>query len=762
MVSPITRFGLLDAIQPFCRGDAAALRYPQRGKLGIGWIYGEEDYKRAIDAFRAGTLLGETFNSINKQGVKYVIQSPERLGLVPHRDDMVRAFCIDLDDHTGDGGNVGDLESLKRFIGADPVVFTSRGGKGLHCVFILRKPMPISAFLGWLKGWGFNRSEMPEVFPKTDKLTQFWLPNEPNEQGGDTYVSGTLESCCVDALPDAPSRKLSIATLRFLMGMVRQPGRNDALNKAAFELRQKGVGRGEAEALCKQACRLCGLYAEEPEQCDTTFESGFSAGMSQAGSKKSVARDHGGLPGEIKFRRLDGIGNGERFVDACGGNVRYCFETESWFVWDETRWCTDRPDLIEWWAKLAARRIIQERDAAIENARAEGKSDDEIKVIKQAYDAHIASAARLKGVQDMLKLSQSEPGVRVRPDELDADPMLLGVENGAIDLRNGTLRPPCRDDLITKSTHVAFDPNARAPIWQQFLRRIMSEDDEMIAYMQRAAGYSLTGSTTEQVLFFLYGNGQNGKSVFVSMLSAILGDYASKMPCEMLMRSDRVSSASATPDVARLKGSRIAVFSELDEDQKFNESRVKDLTGSDRVVARPLYQEPFEFEPSHKLWIYGNHRPEITGTDYGIWRRLHVIHFRVLISEVERDNELLSKLRGEREGILAWCVQGCIEWQRLGLSPPESISLAVDLYRDQSDSVAMFFEQRCEMYDDAKVTKAEMYAAFCSWIREENAKSMSQKAFGQRLARLGVDESRSGETRYWEGVRLVQPGDGCR
>lgn len=754
----IDRFQLLDWLAPNCEPDRACLLYPKKGSgLSPGWVMDRESVQRAIEAHRNGALEAEAFQSATKRGKPYRITGAVRLGLVPHRNGRVLVFCVDLDDH-GDGGTVHLAKAINRFIGAEPLTFSSKGGKGLHCFYRMAEPVRDEVFVQWAKAWGFNRQGEPEVFPKTTKNSQAWLPNEPNEHGGDAYISGDFDSCIVRSLPEAPTAKLTTATLRFLRGFVRCPGRNDALNRAAFELGQKRVPPKQAQRLCLRGARLCGLEQEEPEQTRTTFSSGFDAG-SRAPRVTTGERPPSDEPEPvIKLRRLDGIGNGERFIDQHGRDVRFCYELDSWLVWTGRRWSLDSQAQVEAMAKKTARLILKEMERALDEARDAGTPDDEIEAIEKAYRKQYISAARVHGVKDTLKMAQSEQGVKVSIPQIDANPMLLNVRNGTVDLATGRLRPHRRGDGITKLAPASFDPDADSTLWQEFLDRVFDGDEDLIAYIQRAVGYSLTGGVGEQCLFFLHGAGQNGKSVFIQTLLHVLGEYAQKAPTEMIMKQDRSSSGGATPDMARLRGVRLAVTAELEENQRMGEARVKDLTGADRIVARHLYREPIEFDPTHKLWIYGNHKPAIRGTDDGIWRRIRLIPFTVRIPDQEKDPDLTAKLGRERDGILAWAVRGCLEWQRDGLGLPHAVASATEAYRSESDRLGDFIEECCAVEMCARVGKSDLYAAYEAWCRQSGEYAMSKKKLGQRLAERGFEEERTKQQREWIGLRLIGGG----
>ncbi len=755
-LKPIDRLALLEWLEGNCERDRVALLYP-KGKQGLspGWVVGTEDVQRAIRAYRQGTLAEETFASTTKDGKPYRITKAQRLGLVPHRNGLVLIFCVDLDDHGDDGGTVHLAQAINRFFGAQPLTFTSKGGKGLHCFLRLTEPMEAKAFVAWAKAWGFNRQGAPELFPKTEKNTQAWLPNAPNEHGGDRYVSGTFESCKVSKLPEPPSVRLSSATLDFLRGFVRQPGRNDALNKAAYELGKHRVPRDEAQRLCLQGARLCGLEQEEPAQTQTTFDSGYNAGMA---APSPTASSGNGDPKVIRFRRLDGIGNGERFIDNFGQQVRYSHELDKWMVWTNKRWSLDGQVQVEAMAKKTARLILQEMQLALDEARSAGADDDELQKIETSYRKHQLSAARVNGVRDTLKMAQSEPGVKVHISQIDAGQMLFNAYNGTVDLTTGRMHAHQRTDGITKLARACYDPKAACPRWDAFLTRIFAGDTELIAFIQRAIGYSLTGDVGEQCLFFLYGTGQNGKSVFIQALLHVMGEYAQKAPTEMIMKQDRSNAGSATPDMARLRGVRLAVTAELEENQQMGEARVKDLTGADRIVARPLYRDPVEFDPTHKLWIYGNHKPLIRGTDEGIWRRIRLIPFTVTIPDREKDPHLLDKLRAERDGILTWAVNGCLAWQRSGLGAPRAVAEATEAYRHESDRLGAFLEECCVIHEYVRTGKQEVYAAYEQWCHDSGERPMSKKRLGQQLVERGIQEGRSMHERHWVGIGLQAEG----
>ncbi len=717
----IDRKELIEWLRPHCNTDAVALMYPKRDATGPGWVYGEQGVNRAVDSYIDGTLAQQSFDCTTKSGTPYTIEEAQRLGVVLHRDGLVRVICLDLDDHNDDGGNVNELSALSRFFGADPVVFTSKSGKGLHAFFELADPIPCDEWVSWLKAWGFNRAGEPEVFPKTKKLSQVFLPNEPNENGGDTYVSGSFRSCVIPELPAPPSALMDSASMRFLRGQIRQPGRNEALNATAFKMAQNRFPKHEARKLCFQGARLCGL--DEPET-ESTFESGYDSG--QAIPRRTRNQSQATPPGFS----LDGFGNAERFVHQFGDQARYYQDIKEWMVWDTTRWAV-KPDRMESMIKLSIRDIEDQ--------------------------SFLKRSSTKQGVDEVLRLARSEPDMTVRLHQLDGDSMAINCLNGTVNLRTGQIRPHNPRELHTKVTPVEFNPDDRCPIWEAFLDRIFDSDQELIQYMQRVAGYMLTGDTSEQCLFFMHGLGCNGKSVFASILLHILGDYGQRAPAEIVLKQER-TSGGPTPDKARMHGARLVITSELEDGQQFGEARIKDLTGGDRIVARGLYANTVEFDPTHKLLLYGNHLPNICGVDHGIWRRIRQIPFGVTIPDHERDPYLVEKLKEEASGILAWAVRGCLQWQEQGLGLPEAVRDATGAYQKTANIVSQFVDECCEVAAGISVTKADLKEAFCKWCDGNGEIPMSTKKLTSRIRALGIQDGRNSGARIWIGLGLSGMG----
>lgn len=440
------------------------------------------------------------------------------------------------------------------------------------------------------------------------------------------------------------------------------------------------------------------------------------------------------------------LGNAERFVEAHGENVRYLPAWKKWLIWTGQRWAIDDTLEVQRLAKATVRAMWRETEGL--------NADDKKYLVK-----HIMQSEQANKIDAMLRRVMSEPGIPVTPSQLDSDPWLLNVHNGVIDLRRGELRPHDRDLLMTKVAPVAYDPDAECPRWLSFLDRIMGGDQSLIDFLQRAVGYSLTGTTGERALFFQYGAGANGKSTFLEVMRALMSDYAQQADFTTFL--ERKGDQGPRNDIARLFGARVVTSSEVGEGKRLNESLAKTLTGNDTVTARFLHAEFFEFRPQFKLWLAANHRPIIRGTDPAIWDRIRLIPFEVSIPESERDPELKNKLLAELPGILAWAVQGCLLWLEQGLGKPAAVQQATDAYRRESDTLGSFLEDACSM-DPADATPAtDLYQAYKQWASENGEYEMSQTAFGIKLEERGISSEKRGRgnerKKYRLGIRLLVP-----
>jgi putative DNA primase/helicase len=503
------------------------------------------------------------------------------------------------------------------------------------------------------------------------------------------------------------------------------------------------------EILLAHRAQALGLGVLETQN---TIRSGLEAGMvrpRQTSGRVVPANDTGtpvlepvGVAGMVQARdRRTDLGNAERLVTRHGHDLRYCHIWGKWLVWDGRRWLVDASGEVVRRAKETVGAIYDEASAA----------SVELRGPLAKWGARSEARARIR---DMILLARSQEGIPVSPEELDADPWLLTVENGTLDLRTGQLLPHNRAHLITHLVPAAFDPQAQAPCWRAFLDRILTGNKALIAFLQRAVGYSLTGDTSEQVIFILHGRGANGKSTFLETLGHMLGGYAQRTPAETLLRQrgNRVSN-----DLARLTGARLVIAVEVEEGQSLAESLVKQITGGDRIAARFLYGEYFEFLPRFKLFLATNHKPQIRGTDQAIWRRIRLVPFEFSIPEAEQDRKLGLRLRAELPGILAWAVDGCLTWACHGLGTPPEVRQATEGYRGEMDPLAGFFEECCAKRPTARATVKALYQAYAQWCEANGERALSKRALSHRLRERGYEQGRGAKgVRYWKGIGLVQ------
>lgn len=433
------------------------------------------------------------------------------------------------------------------------------------------------------------------------------------------------------------------------------------------------------------------------------------------------------------------IGNAERLIAMHGRDLHYVTAWRSWLVWNGKRWQRDEVCELERKAKRTVRAIWRE-------ARSEKNKER-----KKDLSRHAIISEGNSRINAMIERARAEPGVAVRYQEFDQQPFLFNVKNGTLDLSTGEIHPHDRDHLLTKYTDVEYVEGATSPLWLAFLDKIFGGDQLLIDYLQRAVGYSLTGDTREQCLHLMHGTGSNGKSTFLEVLQALLGDYGVQADFATFVEK---KGDGPRNDVARLAGARMVRSSEIGEGKRLNESLVKSLTGQDTIAARYLYSEAFEFRPTFKLWLAANHKPVIRGTDHAIWRRVRLIPFTVTIRDDEKDETLKDRLLGELPGILQWAISGCESWLESGLNPPEVVTIATAAYKNESDILGSFLEECCELSPALEVSATELYTAYKRWAHENGEFELSQTAFGRRIEERGFDVRKNG-VKYRKGLRLL-------
>lgn len=435
------------------------------------------------------------------------------------------------------------------------------------------------------------------------------------------------------------------------------------------------------------------------------------------------------------------LGNARRLVRLAGQDLRYVHPWTRWLVWDGARWAADLTGAVERRAKMVVESIPLE-------AAAEPDETRRTRLLKHALTSQGARAIR-----NMIALAQSERAVAVPPEAFDRDPSLLNVQNGTLELRTATLRPHRREDYITKLVPVAYDPAAACPTFLAFLNTIFRGRATLIDYVQHWAGYSLTGDTREQALLLCHGTGANGKTTLMQALTGVLADYAATLAAETLL-ARKGDAGLIMNDLATLQGARFAVVVESDMGRRLSEALVKTITGGEPLKVKRLYADVYAITPTFKLWLGTNHKPVIRGTDKGIWRRMKLVPFDVVIPEAEQDHQLLEKLERERPGILRWAVEGCVAWYRHGLGTPDEVRQATAAYRGEMDPLADFFADRCVLDPAAHVPAADLYSNYTDWAKHAGETPLSQKALAGHLVDRGCIAGKKKGERGWTGLRL--------
>jgi putative DNA primase/helicase len=418
-----------------------------------------------------------------------------------------------------------------------------------------------------------------------------------------------------------------------------------------------------------------------------------------------------------------------QFSVAHADKLRYVALWGKWLIWNGSYWRFEETlkafDHARALCRAAAAEIIDPRMVKVAAGVANARTVAAVVSLARADRRHAATAA-----------------------QWDADPWLMTSSGTAIELRSATSRPPRLEDYCTKSA--AAYPNDRGcPLWLGFLDRITGSDSELQSYMQRVAGYCLAGITTEHVMFFLYGIGANGKSVFCNTLAGIWGDFAVTAPMETFVESQTDRHPT---ELAHLRGARLVVAHETERGRRWAESKIKALTGGDPITARFMRGDFFEYTPQFKVVIVGNHKPGLASVDEAIRRRLHLIPFTVTIPPAERDLQLVEKLRAEWGGILQWAIEGCLEWQRCGLAPPAAVLAATESYLADEDTFTRWIEECCLTGPYRWGSGNLLWSSWKTWSERNNERTGSRKAFAQAMIERSYDVSKSQGVRGYAGI----------
>jgi putative DNA primase/helicase len=425
---------------------------------------------------------------------------------------------------------------------------------------------------------------------------------------------------------------------------------------------------------------------------------------------------------------LTDVGLARRLVLEANGTLRYVREWRAWMAWTGSHW---RPD-----DGLAAAHVAKQVSDKLWREVAELPSDRRSGIV-----SFVKAASSSRGIEAAVRLARSEPGVVVNADELNCHPYLLNVKNGTLDLITAELRPHSPADLITHMAAAVCDFKASCPTWKKFIAEVTNGDTKLAEFLQRSCGLALSADVSEQVLWLHHGEGRNGKSTMLNVLTDLLGTYAGPAPMEMLLVRGRNGKEVET-QFAALAGKRLVTTVEADSGVRFSEATVKLLTGGDTVLARRLYEDAWPVKPSWKLHVAANHKPLVKGTDEGIWRRLMLTPWLRRFEGQADDKQLKEKLLAELPGILNWCVAGFVQWRSKGLMPPENVLAATKEYRGENDALGIWMEECCVKEANAVAEAAALYRSFKSWSDDRGEHPLTATAFGLRLEQLGYASER--------------------
>jgi len=668
------------------------------------------------------TALGQLAPYLNRPATQEELRSWSWSGVGIVTGPVSGVLVLDVD------GPEGEAELQKHGHPATPMVRTASGGMHLyfrHPEHHVRTGIRVAPGLD-VKASGGYVVAPPSVGANGKPYEWILSPEEAELADPPEWLMQLLERERAKG-PAAP------------VGERIPPGkRNDVLASLAGTMRRRGMGEGEI---------LAALQVANEQRCQPPLEAEevakIAASVARYEPADNVVRisvnGHGSAPPTRGYNLTD-LGNAERFVAQHGENVRYCYAWSRWMVWTGARWERDEAGRAHRLAKDTVRGIYQEAAGAEDEDR------------RKALAKHATRSEGADKIRAMLELAKSE--VPASPDEFDSVPWLLNTPNGTVDLQTGELREHRREDLLTKMAGADYTPTAAAPTWAATLEHALPSQ-ELQRFFKKLAGYAFSGDVSEHILAVLYGTGANGKSTILNALLAAAGDYGMQAAPDLLV----AKKGSHPTEVADLFGMRLVASIEVEDGRRLAESLVKQLTGGDKVRARRMRQDFWQFDPTHKVFMAVNHKPEVRGTDTAIWRRLRLIPFEQTIPPTEQDKKLPQKLEAELPGILRWALEGCLEWQREGLQAPEEVRKATGAYRSEMDVIGAFLQDECEIGREFREPFTTLYKRYEEWCEDGGERAETRRKFNARLKERGRFEARRsgpGGANEWHGLRLLK------
>ncbi|MBI4395445.1 MAG: bifunctional DNA primase/polymerase [Elusimicrobia bacterium] len=623
---------------------------------------------------------------------------------------------LDVDVKNGAKG----MESLQAIMEVLPKTRTARTPSGgLHLYF--RIAGPLKSRIGFLPGLDLKADGGYVAAPGSE------IDGKPYEWIDPAAPIADLPAALQALLQKGQAKAKPLAEGT---GAIPEGQRNDTLTSLAGSMRRRGMEHQEILA----ALRAVNANRCQPPLPESEVET-IAASVARYPPVNSPTVAKNGSPG------LPGSDGGDEpmppgftdddlaleFTQQHGGNWRYVAGWGRWLHWDGACWKKD--DTLR--AFDLSRKICRKASANCDNSKVAAK---------------VASAATVAAVE---RLARTDRTHAATTDQWDQGAWLLNTPKGCVELETGKVRSHRREDYITKIT--AATPEGEAETWLTFLSDITNGDLELQSYLSRLAGYCLTGVTSEHALFFLYGTGANGKSVFINTLASVLGDYATNAPMDTFMET---KTEKHPTDLASLCGARLVTSIEVEKGRRWAEAKIKSLTGGDKISARFMRQDFFEYKPQFKLLIAGNHKPSMRDVDEAMRRRLHLIPFTVTIPPEKRDKALTERLLEERNGILKWAVEGCLEWQRIGLKPPASVVEATEEYFESQDALGRWMEEECVINPNYTATTEDLFYSWKAWSERCGEYTGSLQKFSEDLQKKGFARNRSSKKKGFRGLTL--------
>lgn len=676
--------------------------------------------------------------------------------------DVLLARCLfsDFDD------NATYEDALKRVsvAGLPRPTVVMQSGRGIHCWWLLAEP--VADLVAWTTRMRAIIASLGSDKTVHDSPRIMRLPGFVNHKHKHKPLSQIIEldRGRVYSWDQMRPREMAGASREFLALGTLLPGekRRETVFAVACDLKARGWERADAEAAIMPVAGTLGLEVEDLADLPRQIRNAFAVERSPLGSSRTATnaeQSKHGVNLEVKTMASPPAGaanvkDPSTQTDA-GLSKRLCYEgrdrflwvtgRRTWVRWDGGRWVDD-PDGGE------PRRVSKTIADAL---WAEAGPNASMSLVKFCRDA-----ASRRGIDAAAALAKSESGVEIAADAFDAAACEINCGNGILNLDTMMLRPHDPAARMTRMANVTFDPRAECPRWAHFIAEVMLGDDDMAAYLQRSLGLALSGDVSEQILWCHWGTGANGKSLLFSVLAEILGDYAAPIPADVLVTA--AGERDREKSVARLVGRRLCYAQEPDEGGKLAEGSLKAITGGDRLTARLEWERARVVTPTWHVHVCMNQLPQVRGTDYGLWRRLHIVRWgRTFSPEEQRPRaEIEKELLAEAPGIFRWLCDGFSAWRKGGLRPPSCVTTLTERYRQYSDSVSRWLASDEVARDDGAVTPAgELYAAYCRYCIEEGCHAVTQAMFGRSLEGNGITKERPKagpwrDTTVRVGVRL--------